>query len=360
MQDGVRTITGEMVVAARRMTAGRAEVHTRPGPSPYGASDGIFITLPPGRDGRPDPGTLAALTKGLDRVARNHHLNRVTHPGPPGVVYFDYQRAGLPMLAISVATQFASPSPGGAAKLAVIVDDLGYTRGAAEKLLSLHVPLTFAVLPHLPYSTEIAEAAHGHGFQILLHLPMQPLDDARDEAIELGSGMSQAQVSTTVAAMLETVPFAVGVNNHEGSRATADPRLMNELMTTLAGRGLFFIDSRTTEATVAYSEAMRAGVPAASRSVFLDDTEIPAAVRAQLALAVRDARRNGAAIVIGHPHPVTLAVLARELPRLARQNITLVYASELCQEKGGPVTARFRPAFPRPAKLPVARSRALQ
>ena len=103
--------------------------------------------------------------------------------------------------------------------------------------------------------------------------------------------------------MLLTVPNATGVNNHEGSRGTADPALMAELMPLLARRHLFFIDSRTTAATVAYDAAIRAGVPAASRNVFLDDTENPAAVRAQLDLAVQDARRNGSAIAIGHPRP---------------------------------------------------------
>ena len=103
--------------------------------------------------------------------------------------------------------------------------------------------------------------------------------------------------------MLETVPNAVGVNDHQGSRATADPALMERLCRRCGERGLFFIDSRTMASTVAYDTAERLGVRAASRKVFLDDTETREAILAQLVLAERDADRDGYAIAIGHPHP---------------------------------------------------------
>jgi len=129
--------------------------------------------------------------------------------------------------------------------------------------------------------------------------------------------------------MLATVPHAIGANNHEGSRATADARLMTELMPLLRARGLFFIDSRTTAATVAYDEAKRAGVRAASRNVFLDDTPTRDAVLAQLDVAARDAMRERYAIAIGHPHPETIAALREGVPRLERRGIRIVFASEL-------------------------------
>ncbi len=129
--------------------------------------------------------------------------------------------------------------------------------------------------------------------------------------------------------MLDTVPHAAGVNNHQGSRATADPALMAALMPALRDRGLFFIDSRTTAATVAYAAAERSGVRAASRKVFLDDTPTREAVLAQLDLAARDAIRDGSAIAIGHPHAETIAALAESLPRLEARGIRLVFASQL-------------------------------
>ena len=129
--------------------------------------------------------------------------------------------------------------------------------------------------------------------------------------------------------MLDTVPHAAGVNNHEGSRATADTALMEALMPALRARGLFFIDSRTTAATVAYDTAERSGVRAASRKVFLDDTPERAAILAQLELAARDALHDGSAIAIGHPHPATIAALAEGVPGLEARGIRLVFASDL-------------------------------
>jgi hypothetical protein len=119
------------------------------------------------------------------------------------------------------------------------------------------------------------------------------------------------------------------VNNHEGSRGTSDTKLMGELMPLLRERKLFFVDSRTTTATVAEIAARSAGVPATSRNVFLDDERSVSAIRKQLALAVRDAREKGSALAIGHPHPETLEVLSEMLPEIERQGVTLVFASDL-------------------------------
>jgi polysaccharide deacetylase 2 family uncharacterized protein YibQ len=141
--------------------------------------------------------------------------------------------------------------------------------------------------------------------------------------------MNQQQVASALDAMLETVPHAAGVNNHQGSRATADPALMQALMPALRERGLFFIDSRTTAATVAYDAAESAGVRSASRKVFLDDTATREAVLAQLDLAARDALRDGSAIAIGHPHPATIVALAEGVPGLESKGIRLVFASDL-------------------------------
>ena len=167
---------------------------------------------------------------------------------------------------------------------------------------------------------------------MLLHLPMEAeADGAKREPIELRVGMTSREVESDLAGMLETVPHAAGVNNHQGSRATADPALMSALMPALQQRGLFFIDSRTTAATVAFDAAKRAGVRSASRKVFLDDTPNRAAILAQLELAARDAARDGYAIAIGHPHPATIAALAEGVPRLEARGIRLVFASDVVQ-----------------------------
>ena len=230
-------------------------------------------------------------------------------------------------LAAAVSARSASRRP----RLAIVIDDLGHDRAQADALFRLSFPLTLSVLPHLPDSGEIAEEAHRRGYQVLLHLPMASTGGENDEPIELRPGMDSSTVRQTFTAMLDTVPYAAGVNNHEGSLGTSDRTLMNELMPLLRERNLFFVDSRTTAATVAEAAAHGAGVPATSRNVFLDDEQSPGTIRKQFALAVRDAREKGSALAIGHPHPETLQVLTDLLPDIERQGITLVFASDLAR-----------------------------
>ncbi|HSD71693.1 MAG TPA: divergent polysaccharide deacetylase family protein, partial [Thermoanaerobaculia bacterium] len=136
-------------------------------------------------------------------------------------------------------------------------------------------------------------------------------------------------IARTVIADLASVPGAVGVNNHMGSAATADPRVMRAVVHVLSQRGLFFIDSRTTEATVARRVADEAALPAASRRVFLDATPNPSAIQRAYRELLAKAKKDGSALAIGHPHPATLEVLERELPRLREEGIALVPVSRL-------------------------------
>jgi hypothetical protein len=142
--------------------------------------------------------------------------------------------------------------------------------------------------------------------------------------------MSPGEIDRALSAMLRTVPYAVGVNNHQGSLATANPQLMGQLMPLLRTHQMFFIDSRTTAATVAYDSAQSSGVRCAFRNVpFLDDVQQVGAIHHQLELAVKDAKEKGQAIAIGHPHPTTLRALAEFLPQAEAQGIHLVHASDL-------------------------------
>jgi len=142
--------------------------------------------------------------------------------------------------------------------------------------------------------------------------------------------MAPSLITSMVGDFLTRVPYAKGVNNHQGSEATADPALMSQLMPILREKNLFYIDSRTTAATVAYNAAQQSGVPSAFRNVpFLDDVEEVHAVRKQLELAFRGAKEKGEAIAIGHPHPATREALAEMLPTTKKEGIELVPASEL-------------------------------
>jgi uncharacterized protein len=336
----IRAITRELVIAARSAGGGRVDVGMRPEFAPRQpdkgqtlAADHIYITIPLTGSGVPDRAVHDAIEKKLARVAEIHHLQRIARSASPGMERFDYLLRGQRTQSIHLIVPLAAASAVQSAlhrpRLAIVIDDLGNDRAQADALFRISYPLTLSVLPHLSSSTEIAEEAHRRGYQVLLHLPMASTGGDKDEPIELHSGMDSSAVTQTFAAMLETVPYAVGVNNHEGSRGTSDTKLMGELMPVLRERKLFFVDSRTTAATVAETVAHSASVPATSRNVFLDDEQSVAAIRKQFALAVRDAREKGSALAIGHPHPETLRVLSEMLPAIERQGITLVFASDL-------------------------------
>lgn len=217
-------------------------------------------------------------------------------------------------------------------RLAIILDDVGGDPTVVPQIFALHYRLTLSILPNHAHSSEIAKEAHQRGYQVMLHLPMESVRGETAEASELRRGMTSSQVSDELSSMLQTVPYAAGVNNHQGSLATSDAQLMAELMPLLRKHQLFFIDSRTTAATVAYDAAESAGVRCAFRNVpFLDDVQDMGAVRRQLELAGKEAREKGQGIAIGHPHPVTLRALAEFLPEAEKSGIVLVHASNLVQ-----------------------------
>jgi uncharacterized protein len=331
----IRGVTAEVVAAAQRVTSRRSQIAIRPEfePSWFGGQGRLVadnIDIPVGNSSE---GSM--LAQALAQIARRHRLS-FSESSSPGKMRFDFAFRGSRTHSIFVTTPAASRAPAenftGAPRLAIIIDDLGRDPSAAASIFALPFPLTASVLPDLQYSAAVADRAYRRGDHVMLHLPMEAESEsgaAQPEAVELRVGMNAGQVRSILANMLATVPHATGVNNHEGSRATADPALMNALMPAIRARGLYFIDSRTTAATVAYDAAESAGVPAASRKVFLDDTPTREAVLAQLELAARDARHDGSAIAIGHPHPATIAALAEGLPRLRAEGIRLVFASEL-------------------------------
>jgi len=339
----IRGISREFVYAARNASDGHAEAGMRPeyGPRQPGKAqsllaDHIYITVPLTGSGLPDVAMHDAIEKEFARVAGYHQLTRIARPGTPGLERFDYFADGRRTQSIHLITPLGSGAaraslPAHTVRLAIVIDDLGNDPAQADALFRLSYPLTISVLPHHSGSTVIAEEAHRRGYEVMLHLPMASNAGDLDENIELHPGMDSSAVERTFAAMLETVPYAAGVNNHEGSLGTSDQKLMDELMPLLHQNKLFFIDSRTTAATVAESAAHSAGVPAASRNVFLDDDPSAAAIRKQFSLAIRDAREKGSALAIGHPHPETLQVLAEMMPEAERQGVTLVYASDLAR-----------------------------
>jgi len=193
-----------------------------------------------------------------------------------------------------------------------------------------------AVLPGLRWSADSARVLARGGHEVLLHLPMEP-EGYPNPRVRPGPGLilrsqSDAQIADTLASDLDTVPGAAGVNNHMGSAATADPRVMRVVVRLLSERGLFFLDSRTTDATVAERTAAEASVRTVARRVFLDDVATAEAVRAQLVQLIRRARQDGSAVAIGHPYAATLGVIEEEMPEIERrEGVKLVKVSELAK-----------------------------
>jgi len=223
------------------------------------------------------------------------------------------------------------PAPDARGRLAILLDDAGQKLDLVQAAAALPKEIGFAILPFLPKSTETAEALHGAGHEIWLHLPMEPNNYPADNP---GPGAIMMSMSTTelraaVHAAIDNVPYAVGVNNHMGSKVTSNLKTMTWIMQELKARDLAFIDSRTTSRTVAEVAAVSLGVPANRRHVFLDNERRPAAIRRQLAEAVRRCRLEGEIIAIGHLDPVTIEVLAEELPGLAKRGADLVRPSDL-------------------------------
>lgn len=334
----IHAITRELGAAAANVAPPASEIRSegRASDERPEEADHLYVTLPADSSEAVRRTDVSRLLQSFRRVATRHALTQDEPMRSGGLLRLAYRHAGVTthvihMLApIPARSAKASDASSERARLAIILDDLGSDRAAADAIFALPYPLTISILPDHPHSTEIAEEAHRRGYEVMLHLPMQSVTKEKPEPAELRPGLPPSEVAELVGRMLASVPHVAGVNNHQGSQATADLGLMNELMPVLRDHHLFYIDSRTTAATVAYETAQRDGIPSAYRNVpFLDDiAELPA-VRKQLELAVRGASEKGEAIAIGHPHPATLQALTEVLPTLESQGVRLVFASDI-------------------------------
>lgn len=216
------------------------------------------------------------------------------------------------------------------AQVAVIFDDAGGSVEDLEEIIAIGRPVTVAVLPGLRYSKEVAERASAAGLDVFLHLPLEPEDSGRVPGPgSITTAMSDEEIRAAVRAGLATVPGAVGLNNHMGSRGTADERVMRAVLQVVKERDLIFVDSVTSARSVAAPLAEEMGIPAARRHVFLDNVDAPAAIRAALRRLATIALRRGSAIGIGHAQRLTPAVLKEMVAEFERQGIELVPVSVL-------------------------------
>ncbi len=220
----------------------------------------------------------------------------------------------------------------GTGRVALIMDDMGNSLEVLNDLLGLGESLTIAILPFSTFARETAEIAHANGLEVLLHLPLESQNNHNSSYSMEGlilADMAEPEIRRILAADLEGIPFAQGVNNHMGSRFTATAPVMKTVLGFLKERNLFFVDSRTTAQSVAYAEAVRMGVPAAARDVFLDADEDRAMIRSRLVELFRTAQNRGKAVGIGHPFPETIKVLKEDFGLLGEYNLEAVPVSRL-------------------------------
>ncbi len=214
--------------------------------------------------------------------------------------------------------------------ISIIIDDLGKRLVTGRRAVQLPGAVALAFLPRADYSAVLARAAHRAHKEVMLHLPMQSVDNRPLDDGALRLDMTESQFVQTLREGLDAVPHVTGINNHMGSLLTRHPGHMLWLMRELRRHGrMYFIDSRTTDATVARRVAQETGVPSSERNVFLDNEARPQAIAAQFSRLLRLAHRHGSALAIGHPYPQTLSFLERELPKLAQRGARLVPVSEL-------------------------------
>ncbi|CBY86108.1 divergent polysaccharide deacetylase family protein [Haemophilus influenzae] len=208
-------------------------------------------------------------------------------------------------------------------KLAIVIDDVGYHSKEDAAIFAMPREISVAIIPAAPYARARNQEAKSQGRDILIHMPMQPISAIKIEDGGLHLGMSAAQVNDRVNTAKSIVRDAIGMNNHMGSAATADPQLMTYLMTALQEKHLFFLDSRTIGKSVAGKIAKEQGVRSLDRHIFLDDSNEFSDVQRQFKAAIHYARKHGSAIAIGHPRQNTIAVLQAGLRNLP-EDIQLV------------------------------------
>jgi polysaccharide deacetylase 2 family uncharacterized protein YibQ len=217
-------------------------------------------------------------------------------------------------------------------KVIIIVDDLGLNREPIDELIKLPAPLNFAILPNLPYSRYAAEMAHRKGWDVILHLPMEPNDSSGYTGVDAGDGvllvgLSKKEILAKLERNLASVPHIKGVNNHMGSKFTENSELMGLVLQRIQNEGLFFIDSKTSKNTTGYEIAKKLKIKTAQRDVFLDQgSQGVNYIKSQIEKLISISKEKGHAVGICHPYPDTLIVLSDMIPKI-KEEVDIIPAS---------------------------------
>ena len=213
--------------------------------------------------------------------------------------------------------------------IVIIIDDFGYRDdNVSEGFLSLDADITFAIIPGHQNSKVFAAKADQNGYEVIVHMPMESTNETRGEKeYKLTTSMTSDEIESKVEEVISEFPEAVGMNNHQGSKATSDKRIMNIVGNVLKRHGKYFIDSRTSSETVAETTMRSRGVPTIRRHVFLDNENQKNKIREQLYKLADKAESKGLGVGIGHAKTNTLEVLKQEIPRLKEHGFKFQFAS---------------------------------
>lgn len=216
-------------------------------------------------------------------------------------------------------------------RVAIIMDDLGASQDKATQVATLDIPVTMSIIPTLKYAQGTMHVAAKHAREIMIHIPMEPLNYPHHDPGEMAlmSSMSDAKIKNTIADFLHMLPYATGCNNHMGSAFTQHPHQMSVALELIAEHGLFFIDSLTSPASVGAQEAAKMHIPTATRDVFLDNDRDVAKIMVQLNRLIQIAQKNGSAIGICHPYPETIRALGSFCALAEQHGVTVVRVAAL-------------------------------
>lgn len=217
-------------------------------------------------------------------------------------------------------------------KIAIVLDDWGYNLDNVDAISQIKYPLTIAILPDLPYSQRIASEAKRNNKEVILHLPMEPYEKFRLEKNTILTSMDNKSIIRILGYDLDNVKYAKGINNHMGSRATEDKRVMSVIFSELKNKKLYFLDSYVSPKTIASQLAKDKEVRFAKRDIFLDNKPDYEYIKGQLYKLAAKAKRYGKAIGIGHDRKTTIETLRSVMPKLEKDGYKFVYVSEIADD----------------------------
>jgi len=217
-------------------------------------------------------------------------------------------------------------------KVAIVLDDFGYSYRNVNAIFDIKQPVTFSILPDHPYSKKIAERIYEKSYEAILHLPLEAIESEMDITPEAGTikvGMKESEILDRLTKALADVPHVKGVSNHQGSKATEYGPIMRIIFTELKKRHLFFLDSLVTNKSACRSAARQAGIGFGRRNVFLDNEGDFEYIQGQMEQLIRKAKKTGSAIGIGHDRPSTVFALSKLMPEASKEGVEFVFLSNI-------------------------------